>query len=97
MEFEKKEQEIVENVLEEWFSANTLRNFLRRWDRMTPAETFTETIALKILCYNVQEWGSRNLEVTDVIYEMETVIGVFTEVGELWNTSRIPHFNILHQ
>ncbi|CAF5181392.1 unnamed protein product, partial [Rotaria magnacalcarata] len=24
-------------------------------------------------------------------------ICVFTEVGELWNTSQIPHFNIFHQ
>ncbi|CAF4474316.1 unnamed protein product [Rotaria magnacalcarata] len=28
---------------------------------------------------------------------MKASICVFTEVGELWNTSQIPHFNIFHQ
>jgi len=52
---------------------------------------------LNILCYNVQGWGSRRLEVIDIVYKIDASICVFTEVGELWNTSRIPHFNIFHQ
>ncbi|CAF4670023.1 unnamed protein product, partial [Rotaria magnacalcarata] len=52
---------------------------------------------LNILCYNVQGWGSRCLEVIDIVYKVEASICVFTEVGELWNASRVPHFNIFHQ
>ena len=32
-----------------------------------------------------------------MVYEVEASICVLTEVGELWNTSQIPHFNIFHQ
>ncbi|CAF1411472.1 unnamed protein product [Rotaria magnacalcarata] len=45
----------------------------------------------------VQGWGFRSLEVIDIVYKIEASICVFTEVGELWNTSQIPHFNIFHQ
>ena len=95
--FQEKERRLVDKVLEEWYAAGTLENVLRRWERILPNEIRKETVALNILCYNVQGWGSRSLEVIDLIYKVEAGIGVLTEVGELWNTSRIPHFNIFHQ
>ena len=52
---------------------------------------------LNILCYNVQGWCSRSSGVIDIVYEVEASICVIAEVGELWNTSQIPHFNIFHQ
>ncbi|CAF4126332.1 unnamed protein product [Rotaria magnacalcarata] len=33
----------------------------------------------------------------EIINKHKASICVFTEVGELWNTSQIPHFNIFHQ
>lgn len=94
--FGVKERKLVETVLGEWFAASTLENVFRQWGQ-SPVEISNQKVVLNILCYNIQGWGSRSLEVMDLIYRVEAVIGVLTEVGELWNTSRIPHFNIFHQ
>ena len=45
----------------------------------------------------MQEWGSRSLEAVDIVYKTAASICVFTEIGELWNTSRIHYFNIFHE
>lgn len=95
--FQAKDQKIVGKVLEEWFTEGTLEKVLTQWESRSPIEVQKEQVPLNILCYNVQGWGSRSLEVIDMIYKVEASICVFTEVGELWNTSRIPHFNIFHQ
>ncbi len=31
------------------------------------------------------------------MYKIQASICVFTEVGELWNTCRLPHFNTFYQ
>ena len=95
--FQAKDQKLVNEVLSEWFIAGTLENILSQWENITPKEVVKEQIPLNILCYNVNGWGSRSLEVIDIVYKIEASICVFTEVGELWNTSRIPHFNLFHQ
>lgn len=95
--FQEKEQKHIGKVLEEWYTAGTLENVFRQWESASSLETHKEIVSLNILCYNVQGWGARSLEVIDLIYKEEAAIGVFTEVGELWNSSRIPHFNIFHQ
>lgn len=96
--FQEKEQRLIGKILDEWYAAGTLENVFGRWESASSLEkTHIQTVTLKILCYNVQGWGARSLEVTDLIYEQEAAIGVFTEVGELWNSSRIPHFNVFHQ
>ncbi|CAF5024840.1 unnamed protein product, partial [Rotaria sp. Silwood1] len=42
-------------------------------------------------------WGTRALEAVDLVYKTQASICIFTEVGELWNTSRLPHFNTFYQ
>ncbi|CAF4181734.1 unnamed protein product, partial [Rotaria magnacalcarata] len=42
-------------------------------------------------------WGTRALEVIELVYKTEAFICIFTEVGELWNTNKLPHFNIFYQ
>lgn len=95
--FQEKERKVVEKVLDEWYASSTLESALIRWERTSPDATRKESVALNILCYNVQGWGSRNLEVTELVHEVEAAVGVFTEVGDLWSISRVPHFNIFHQ
>ena len=95
--FQVKDQKLVDKVLSEWFAAGTLENILSEWENITSKEVTKEQIPLNILCYNVQGWGSRSLEVIDIVCEAEASICVLTEVGELWNTSQIAHFNIFHQ
>ncbi|CAF4559597.1 unnamed protein product, partial [Rotaria magnacalcarata] len=81
----------------EWFTSGTLENILLQWENNSTKEIQIERTPLNILCYNVQGWGSRCLEVIDIVYKVEASTCVFTEVGELWNISRVPHFNIFHQ
>ncbi|CAF5162557.1 unnamed protein product, partial [Rotaria magnacalcarata] len=42
-------------------------------------------------------WGTRALEVIELVYKTEASICIFTEAGELWNTNKLPHFNIFYQ
>ena len=53
--------------------------------------------SVKLLCYNVEGWGTRALEVIELTSKVQVSIYVLTEVGELWNSNRIPHFNIFYQ
>ncbi|CAF2147513.1 unnamed protein product, partial [Rotaria magnacalcarata] len=41
-----------------------------------------------MLCYNVEGWDTRAVEAS---------IYIFTELGELWNTCRLPHYNTFYQ
>ncbi|CAF3665277.1 unnamed protein product, partial [Rotaria sp. Silwood1] len=54
-------------------------------------------VPLNILCYNVEGWGTRHLEVVDLVYKVDASISVLTEVGELWNKFSIPNSNTFHQ
>ena len=45
----------------------------------------------------MQGWGSRSSDVIDTVCKIDDSIYVFTEFGELWNPSRISHFNMLHE
>ncbi|CAF4694763.1 unnamed protein product [Rotaria sp. Silwood1] len=45
----------------------------------------------------IESWGTRALEAVDLVYKTQASICIFTEVGELWNTSRLPHFNTFYQ
>ncbi|CAF4830106.1 unnamed protein product [Rotaria socialis] len=42
-------------------------------------------------------WGARAVEAIDLVYEVQASVCIFTEVGELWNTCRLPHFNTFYQ
>ncbi|CAM4803758.1 unnamed protein product [Rotaria magnacalcarata] len=95
--FKTRDQLLVDEILLEWLTAGTLEKALKQWENITSDAVEKEQIPLNTLSYNVQGWGSRSLEVTDIVFKIEASVCVFTEVGELWNTSRIPHFNIFHQ
>ena len=95
--FQDKDQNIVDRILTEWFAAGTLENILTQWENIPRKEIESDQIPLNILCYNVQGWGSRNLEVIDIVYKIEAAVCVLTEVGDLWSHYKIPHFNTFHQ
>ena len=95
--FQDKDQKIVDRILTEWFAAGTLENILTQWENIPRKEIESDQIPLNILCYNVQGWGSRNLEVVDIVYKIEAAVCVLTEVGNLWSYCKIPHFNTFHQ
>jgi hypothetical protein len=83
-------------ILDEWFSNNTLNAILAKWeDKVCPP--LTQSIPLNVLTYNVRGWGSRSLEVVELIFKVDSPVCVFTEVGEQWNSFKIPHFNMFHQ
>lgn len=73
-----------------------LNGVLGRWKRKTAPIT-CQQIPLNILTYNVQGCGTRALEPVELIFKTDSSICIFTEVGELWNSFTIPHFNIFYQ
>ena len=74
-----KDQKIVDSILAEWFTAGTLQNILTQWENIPRREIESVPIPLNILCYNVQGWGSRSLEVIDIVYKIEAAIYVYSQ------------------
>jgi hypothetical protein len=95
--FSTKDQKIVSSLLDEWYTNRTLNSVLQEWESVVPTPSSNQKENLKILCYNVQGWGTRSLEVIDLVYKVQASICVFTEVGELWNRCRLPHFNTFYE
>ena len=96
--FATKDEKIVISLLEEWYTSRTLNAVLQSWENANPRLVSEQKESLKILCYNVQGWYSRALEVIELVYKVEASICVFfTEVRKLWNTCRLSHFNTFHQ
>ena len=86
----------VSTIMSEWYSGNTLNGVLTSWERETNHST-CQQIPLNVLTYNVQGWGTRGLESVELIFKADCSICVFTELGELWNSFTIPHFNTFYQ
>ncbi|CAF1387235.1 unnamed protein product [Rotaria magnacalcarata] len=42
-------------------------------------------------------WGTRALEVLVLIFKVDSPVCVFNEVGELWNSFKVPHFTSFYQ
>ncbi len=83
-------------IMNEWYSGNTLNGILDLSERKSPSIT-CQQIPLNVLTNNVQGWGTIALEAIDLIFKTYSSICVFTEVGELWRSFNIPHFNIFYQ
>ena len=94
--FSTRGQELVLNLLKEWYSNKSLNSVLSQWGNSNPITSNSVRMPLKIMCYNVQGWSSRAPEVIELVYKTESSICIFTEVGELWNTNKLPHFNIFY-
>jgi hypothetical protein len=94
--FPSRTQKKVLEILREWFANNTLNGILCEWEKNSNPSS-TQITPLNILSYNVQGWGTRALEVMDLVFKVDSSICVFTEVGELWNSFKIPHFNCFYQ
>ncbi|CAF4651832.1 unnamed protein product, partial [Rotaria sp. Silwood2] len=88
--------EKMSSILKEWFSNSTLNKVLSDWEQRSCPIT-SQFTPLNILTYNVQGCGTRALEVMDLIFKVDSFICVFTEVGELWNSFKIPHFSSFYQ
>ncbi|CAM4985687.1 unnamed protein product [Rotaria socialis] len=54
-------------------------------------------IPLNVLTYNVRDWGTRALELMDLIFKVDSPICAFTEVGELWNSFKVQNFTSFYQ
>ena len=74
-----------------------MNSVLQQWRRVNVVSSKNQIETLKILCYNIQGWYTRALEVIELVYKVQASICVFTEVGELWNECRLPHFNTFYQ
>jgi len=95
--FSISDSKLVFNLLSEWYSDRPLNSVLNQWEKDNSIMDNSVKVPLKIMCYNVQGWGTRALEVIELVYKIEASICVLTEVGELWNTNEIPHFNMFYQ
>ena len=95
--FSPKDQKIVSLLLDEWYSGRTLNSVLQQWEQVSVVSSKNQIESLKILCYNVQGWYTRALEVIELVYKVQPSICAFTEVGELWNKCRLSHFNTFYQ
>ncbi|CAF1049213.1 unnamed protein product [Adineta steineri] len=94
--FPFKTQKRIVPILSDWFSSSTLNNVLSHWEN-NPCPSRNKFTPVNILTYNVEGWGTRALEAIDLIYKVDSPICVFTEVGELWDTIKVPHFSSFHQ
>ncbi|CAF2261741.1 unnamed protein product [Rotaria magnacalcarata] len=70
---------------------------IQQWEENNNKYLPFKKVPLNILFYNVEGWGTRHLEVVDLVYKVDASISVLTEVGELWNKFNIPNFNAFHQ
>ncbi|CAF3361245.1 unnamed protein product [Rotaria socialis] len=95
--FSPKDQKLVLSLLDEWYTGRTLNTVVEQWENVGTAPFKIQKEYIKILCYNVEGWGTRALEAIDLMYNIQASICIFTEVGELWNTCRSPHFNTFYQ
>ena len=94
--FPIKYQKRIVPILEEWYSNSTLDSVLTKWEN-NPCPISNQFIPLNVLTYNVQGWGTRALEVIELILKVDSPICVLTEVGELWNSFKVPHFSSFYQ
>ncbi|CAF4272514.1 unnamed protein product, partial [Rotaria magnacalcarata] len=95
--FPTKDQKLVLSLLDEWYTGRTLNTILEEWEHVGIASLRNQQEYIKILCYNVEGWGTRAVEAIDLVYKAQASICIFTNVEELWNTCRLPHFNTLYQ
>ncbi|CAF0993425.1 unnamed protein product, partial [Adineta ricciae] len=86
----------VKKIIDEWYAGKTMNGLLDLWEaKLTPA--ISHQAPLNILTYNVEGWGSRDLETIEMIANTDSSICVLTEVGEQWNKVSIPHFKTFYQ
>ncbi|CAF3609132.1 unnamed protein product [Rotaria socialis] len=71
-------------------------NVLTKW-KNNSYPLSNQFIPLNVLTYNVRDWGTRALELMDLIFKVDSPICVFTEVGELWNSFKVQNFTSFYQ
>ncbi|CAF4331979.1 unnamed protein product [Rotaria magnacalcarata] len=94
--FPIKVQKRIIPILEEWYSNSTLDSVLTKWENNT-CHLSNQFIPLNVLTHNVQGWGTRALEAMNLIFKVDSPVCVFTKVGELWNSFKVPHFTWFYQ
>ncbi|CAF4621482.1 unnamed protein product, partial [Rotaria socialis] len=57
--FSTKDQKLVLSLLDEWYSGRTLNTVLEEWEKVGISTLRKQKEYLKILCYNVEGWGTR--------------------------------------
>ncbi|CAF4677674.1 unnamed protein product, partial [Rotaria magnacalcarata] len=63
--FSTKDQKLVLSLLDEWYSDITLNAVVEQWGNAGIAPSKNQKEYIKILCYNVEGWGTRALEAMD--------------------------------
>jgi hypothetical protein len=90
----------ISPLLIEWHSMS-LDSVLSFWEKYENSSkqfnSSSAAIPLKFCLYNVEGWKSRRLEVIDLIHSVESLLCVFTEVGEQDTTCLIPDYNTFYQ
>ncbi|CAF4185011.1 unnamed protein product [Rotaria magnacalcarata] len=90
----------ISPLLIEWHSM-PLDSVLSFWEmHENSSKQFNSSsaaIPLKFCLYNVKGWKSRRLEAIDLIHSVESLVCVFTEVGEQETTCLIPDYNTFYQ
>ena len=94
--FSSKIVDQVKGIIGEWFSNRTLNAVMSEWEREGEIRSI-EQIPLQILSYNVQGWGTRAIETIEMMFKTDSSICILTEVGELWNSTPIPHYRSYYQ
>ena len=86
--------------MKEWYSNKSLSSVLNQWEKRnitTVSNNNNIKEPFRLVCYNVEGWGTRALESIELVDKIEASICVLTEVGDLWNINKIPHFNTFYQ
>ena len=85
-------------LLEAWYSNSKLERTLSKWEKNPSASSSASPlIPLQVLTYDVQGWGTRPLEAIELLFKVDSPICVLAEVGELWDSFKIPQFNAFYQ
>ncbi|CAF3449954.1 unnamed protein product [Rotaria socialis] len=94
--FPSKVQKRTIPIFKEWYSNSTLDSVLTKW-KNNSYPLSNQFIPLNVLTYNVRDWGTRALELMDLIFKVDSPICAFTEVGELWNSFKVQNFTSFYQ
>jgi hypothetical protein len=96
----QKDYKLITPLVAEWFSSSTLNNILKKWEDHNETDRSAvdkQAVPMKFALFNVQGLNARGLEVIELIHQMDTSFIICTEVGKLWNTQKIPDFNVFHE
>ena len=70
LNFSTSDKKLVFDLLNEWYSDKSLNSVLTQWEKNNIVMPSSVNVPLKLMCYNVQGWGTRALEATELMYNL---------------------------